>query len=63
MAGKRAHVSTRARAPNHPQLVELSKTSSCSLDALEVKLVHLIGGKDTMLVKVKTDELISFGDR
>jgi hypothetical protein len=24
---------------------------------------ELIGGKDPMLVKVKTDELISFGDR
>jgi hypothetical protein len=33
------------------------------LDAGEVKLEELIGGKDPMLVKVKTDELISFGDR
>jgi hypothetical protein len=63
MPGKRAHVSTRARAPNHTQLVEPRKTSSCSLDAGEVELVQLFGGKDSMLVKIKTDELISFGDR
>jgi len=28
-----------------------------------VELVQLFGGKDSMLVKIKTDELISFGDR
>jgi len=28
-----------------------------------VKLVELIGGENPMLVKVETDELISFGDR
>ena len=56
-------MSTRAGAPDHAKLVEPSKASSCSLDALEVKLVQLFGGKDPMLVKIKTDELISFGDR
>jgi len=33
------------------------------LDALEVKFEQLTGGKDPVLVKVKTDELISFGNR
>jgi hypothetical protein len=61
--GKRAHVSTRAGAPEHLQLAEPRKPGSCSLDALEVKLVELFGGKDPMLVKIQTDELISFGDR
>jgi hypothetical protein len=41
----------------------LRETCSCSLDAGEVELVKLIGGEDSMLVKIKTDELISFGDR
>jgi hypothetical protein len=48
--------------PDHAQLVQLSKPSSCSLDAWEVKLIHLLGGENPMLMKVKTDELISFGD-
>jgi len=33
------------------------------LDALEVKLEQLIGGKDSMLMKIETDELISLGNR
>jgi hypothetical protein len=53
----------RTGAPDHPQVVELSKPSSCSLDAWEVELVELLGGENPMLVKVKTDELISFGER
>jgi hypothetical protein len=61
--GKRAQMRTRAGAPDHPKLVEPTKASSCSLDALEVELVQLFGGKDPMLVKIQTDELISFGDR
>jgi hypothetical protein len=40
----------------------LRESCSCSLDAGEVELSKLIGGKDSMLVKIKTDELISFGD-
>jgi len=28
-----------------------------------VELVKLFGGKDSILVKIETDELISFGDR
>jgi hypothetical protein len=43
--------------------VELGKPCSCSLDAGEVELEELIGGKDSMLMKIDTDELISFGDR
>jgi hypothetical protein len=63
MPGKRAQVSTRARAPDDLQLVEPRKTSSCSLDAGEVEFMKLIGGKDSMLMKIQTDELISFGNR
>jgi hypothetical protein len=33
------------------------------LDTGEVELVKLIGSKDSMLVKIETDELISIGDR
>jgi hypothetical protein len=61
--GKRAEVSPRAIPPDHPQLVKLRESCSCSLDAGEVELVKLFGGKDSMLVKIQTDELISFGDR
>jgi hypothetical protein len=32
------------------------------LDAGEVEIEKLLRGKDPMLVKIKTDELISFGD-
>ena len=49
--------------PQHAQLVEPRQPCTCSLDALEVKFEQLIGGKDPVLVKVKTDELISFGNR
>jgi hypothetical protein len=56
-------MSARAVPPDHPHLVELGQPCSCSLDAREVKLEQLIGGKDTMFMKVKTDELISFGSR
>jgi hypothetical protein len=45
-----------------PQFVELGEASSCSLDAGEVEFAKLFGGKDPVLVKVQTDELISFGN-
>jgi hypothetical protein len=54
-------MSARAVSPDHPQLVELGQSCSCSLDAGEVELKQLIAGEDSMLVKVQTDELISFG--
>jgi hypothetical protein len=43
--------------------MELRQPGSCSLDAVEVKLEQLIGGKDPMLMKIKTDQLISLGNR
>jgi hypothetical protein len=61
--GKRPEPCVGSGAPDHPQLVQLSKSSSCSLDAREVELIQLLGGENPMLVKVKEDELISFGDR
>ena len=56
-------MSTRSVPPDHPHLVELGEACSCSLDAGEMELVQLMGGKDSMLVKINAYELISFGDR
>jgi hypothetical protein len=39
------------------------KRRTCSRDTREVKLEQLIGGEDTMLMKVRTDDLISFSSR
>jgi hypothetical protein len=60
---KRSEMCTGSVPPEHSQLVQLRQPCSRSLDALEVKFEQLIGGKDSMLVKVKTDQLISFGNR
>jgi hypothetical protein len=60
--GERPKMRTWSVPPDHTHLVELRETCSCSLDAGEVKLVKLMGGKDPMLMKMKADELISFGD-
>jgi hypothetical protein len=43
--------------------VETREARSCSLRTREVELEQLLGGKDPVLVKIDTDELISVRDR
>ncbi len=52
----------RTGPPQDSQLEEEKEPGSCSLDAREMKLIHLLGGENPMLVKVHADELISLGD-
>jgi hypothetical protein len=60
---KRPKLSAGSVPPEDSHVVELEQPCSCPLKACKVELAKLIGGEDTMLIQVDTDELISFRSR
>jgi hypothetical protein len=60
--GKGTDLRVGTRPPEDAELMELEQPGPGPLDAGEVELVQLLGGKDPVFVKVDADELISGGE-